>query len=279
MLPLGLLRLRSLVTPNLGTWLASTASMKTMEGSVALVTGGAAGIGRATALAFAERGTKVVIADLKVEEGQELARDIESSGGNALFVRTDVQNAKEVDALVDATLQAYGRLDYAFNNAGIEGQSASTAECSEENFDRVLAVNLKGLWLCLRREIRQMLEQSQGGAIVNMSSVAGLVGFANLPAYVASKHAVVGLTKAAALEYAKRGIRINAVCPGVIHTEMIDRVTGGDPKIEQEYIDIAPMGRMGTPAEVASATLWLCSEGAGFVTGHALATDGGFVAG
>jgi NAD(P)-dependent dehydrogenase (short-subunit alcohol dehydrogenase family) len=249
-----------------------------LDGAVALVTGGAAGIGKAAALAFARYGAKVALCDLKAERGEEVAHAIERGGGQAIFVRADVSRAAEVDAVVRATVQAFGRLDYAFNNAGIEGQLANTAECSEENFDRTIAINLKGLWLCLRREIQEMLAQGGTGAIVNMSSVAGLVGFENLPAYVASKHGVIGLTKSAALECATKGIRVNAVCPGVIHTEMIDRVTGRDPAIEQQFVNMEPMGRMGTPEEIAEAAVWLCSPAASFVTGQALAIDGGLVA-
>lgn len=180
--------------------------------------------------------------------------------------------------MLQQTVGTFGRLDCAFNNAGIEGNLASTVDCTEENFDRTLAINLKGTWLCLRAEIRQMLRQTDGGAIVNMSSVAGLVGFATLPAYVASKHGVVGLTKSAALEYAAQGIRVNAVCPGVIHTEMIDRITHEDPAVAQQFVDLEPVGRMGTPEEIAEAAVWLCSKAASFVTGHALAVDGGFLA-
>jgi NAD(P)-dependent dehydrogenase (short-subunit alcohol dehydrogenase family) len=252
--------------------------MQEMKGSVAVVTGGAAGIGRAAALAFAARGASVAIADLKVDSGNGVVRAIEDAGGKALFVKTDVSKTGDVEALIGKTVSAFGRLDYAFNNAGIEGQLATTADCTEENFDRILAINLKGLWLCLRCEIQQMLRQEGGGAIVNMSSVAGLVGFANLPAYVASKHGVVGLTKSAALEYAQRGIRVNAVCPGVIHTEMIDRLTGKDPAAEKQFVNLEPMGRMGTPEEIADAAVWLCSKAASFVTGHTLAVDGGLVA-
>jgi len=251
---------------------------KDMNGRVALVTGGAAGIGKAAVLAFAARGANVVIADVKVERGEELARAVADRGGEAIFVSTDVSKPEQVDALVSRAVGTFGRLDYAFNNAGIEGRFGATAECTEENFDRVLAVNLKGLWLCMRREVERMLEQPDGGVIVNMSSVAGLVGFANLPAYVASKHAVLGLTKAAALEYAQRRIRVNAVCPGVIHTEMVDRITGKEPAMEKQFIGLEPIGRMGTPEEIADAVIWLCSSGASFVTGHALTVDGGLVA-
>ncbi len=249
-----------------------------LEGSVAVVTGGAAGIGRAAVLAFAEGGARVVFCDVKGERGDELAHAVERGGGQAVFVKADVSRATDVEKLVGQAVSAFGRIDCAFNNAGIEGHLATTADCSEDNFDRIIAVNLKGLWLCLRYEIQQMLRQSGGGAIVNMSSVAGLVGFPSLPAYVASKHGVVGLTKAAALEYAKSGIRVNAVCPGVIHTEMIDRITGRDPAAEQQFVNLEPVGRMGTPAEIAEAAVWLCSKAASFVTGHALAVDGGFVA-
>lgn len=245
--------------------------------SVALVTGGAAGIGKAAALAFARKGAKVALCDVKVERGEEVAHLVEQEGGRALFVKADVSKTGDVEKLVGATVSAFGRLDYAFNNAGIEGQMGTTAEGSEENFDRLIAINLKGVWLSMRYEIRQMLRQG-GGAIVNMSSVAGLVGFANLPVYVASKHGVVGLSKAAALEYAKQGIRINAICPGVIHTEMIDRITGNNATVEQQFVALEPMGRMGTPEEIAAGAVWLCSKGASFITGHALTVDGGLVA-
>lgn len=249
-----------------------------MEGSVALVTGGAAGIGRAAALRFARDGATVVVCDLKVERGEEVAHLIEKDGGRAMFVKADVSRPADVEGMLQQTVGAFGRVDCAFNNAGVEGTLASTVDCTEENFDRTLAINLKGTWLCLRAEIRQMLRQTGGGAIVNMSSVAGLVGFATLPAYAASKHAVVGLTRSAALEYATQGIRVNAVCPGVIHTEMIDRITREDPAVEQHFVDLEPVGRMGTPEEIAEAAVWLCSKAASFVTGHALAVDGGFLA-
>lgn len=249
-----------------------------LEGKVAIVTGGAAGIGRAAALAFAGSGAHVAIADLKQDRGEELARRIEEDGGRAVFVRCDVTRSADVDRLIATTIAAFGKLDCAFNNAGIEGETAATADCSEANFDRTIAVNLKGVWLCMAREVRQMLAQDTGGAIVNMSSVAGVAGFPQLPAYVASKHGVVGLTRTAALEYAADGIRVNAVCPGVIHTEMIDRVTGLDPAVEKQLAESAPIGRMGSPEEIAAAAVWLCSGGASFVTGHAMAIDGGYLA-
>lgn len=249
-----------------------------LEGKVALVTGGAAGIGRAAALAFAGSGAAVAVSDLKKERGEEVARAIAESGGKAIFVRADVSEPADVVRLVDTTVATFGRLDCAFNNAGIEGKLDTTADCSEENFDRTIAVNLKGVWLCMAQEIRQMLKQSTGGAIVNMASVAGLVGFRNLPAYVASKHGVLGLTRTAALEYAGSGIRVNAVCPGVIHTEMVDRITGRDPAMEAQFIGLEPMGRMGTPEEIAAAAVWLCSDAASFVTGHPMTIDGGLVA-
>lgn len=250
---------------------------QSFEKTTVLITGGAAGIGKAAAIAFAARGANVSICDLKVERGEALAHEIEKTGGRAAFFSCDVSKTGDVEKLVAATVKQFGSLNYAFNNAGIEGVMASTDECTEENFDRVIAVNLKGTWLSMRYEIREMLRHGKG-AIVNNSSVAGLIGFANASAYVASKHAVVGLTKTAALEYANRGIRVNAICPGVIHTEMIDRVTGGNPQVERQFAELAPIARMGTPKEIADAAVWLCSEASSFVTGHALAVDGGFVA-
>jgi len=251
--------------------------MDDMEGKVALVTGGSAGIGRATAVAFAQNGAKVVISDIDDEAGEEALELISAVGGQAIYVRADVAQASDVEALIGHTVERFGRLDYAFNNAGIEGVNAPTADCTDENWDRVIGINLKGAWLCMRAEIRQMLSQG-GGAIVNCSSIAGLIGFPGTPAYTASKHGMIGLTRAAALEYATQGIRINAVCPGVIRTAMIERFTKGSPEAEAQLVAGEPMGRMGTPEEVASAVLWLCSDGAGFVTGHPLVVDGGWVA-
>jgi NAD(P)-dependent dehydrogenase (short-subunit alcohol dehydrogenase family) len=248
-----------------------------LEGKVALVTGGASGIGRATALALAREGAKVVIADVAVEDGEETVRMIEENGGEAIFVETDVSQPDQVEVLINEAVETYGRLDCAFNNAGIEGEQAPTPDCTEENWDRVININLKGVWLGMKYEIPQMLKQG-GGAIVNMSSVAGLVGFPNSPAYVASKHGILGLTKTAALEYATEGIRVNAVCPGVIRTAMVERATGGDPEVEAQFATMEPVGRMGKPEEVAEAVVWLCSDAASFVTGHSMVVDGGLVA-
>lgn len=248
------------------------------KNKVALVTGGSFGIGRATAIAFAQRGAKVVIADIKEDKEQTTLKAINDAGSEGMFIQCDVTKDAEVKSLVEKTVHAFGSLDLAFNNAGIEGGMSPTHECTEENWDNTIAVNLKGVWLCVKHEIPQMLKQGKG-AIVNCASVAGHIGFSNLPAYVASKHGVVGLTKAAALENAKTGIRINAVCPGVIRTEMIDRITGKDPAVEKQYTDMEPMGRMGNPEEIAAAVVWLCSEYASFVTGLAMDVDGGWLAG
>ena len=251
---------------------------KIFENKVALVTGGSYGIGRATAVAFAERGARVVIADWIEDPEQETLRLIKGAGTECLFVSCDVSRPEAVQALVKKTVDTFGSIDYAFNNAGIEGMMAPTHECTEANWDKTIDVNLKGVWQCMRHQIPYMLKQGKG-AIVNCASIAGLSGFAGLPAYVASKHGVIGLTKTAALEYARLGIRVNAVCPGVIHTAMIDRVTGRDKEVEKKYIAMEPIGRMGLPNEVAEAVVWLCSDAASFVTGHALAVDGGFTAG
>jgi len=247
------------------------------SGKVALVTGAAAGIGRATALAFAREGAKVVLADVLVKEGEEAAQAIRKAGGEAIFVRTDVSKPAAVERAVNQAIENFGRLDVAFNNAGIEGRRAPTADCTEENWDRVISINLKGVWLCLRQEIPAMVNQG-GGAIVNNASIAGLVGFQGLPAYTTSKFGVIGLTKAAALEYAKDGIRVNAICPGVIHTAMVDRLIQENPEMEAGLAAGTPLGRMGEPEEIAEVVTWLCSDAASFVTGHALVADGGYVA-
>lgn len=244
---------------------------------VVLVTGGGSGIGRACAMAFSREGAKVVVADIGIGEGEETVRMIEEKGGESIFISTDVSKAQEVELLIDKTVKTYGRLDCAFNNAGIEGIFAPTADCTEENWDRVMNVNLKGVFLCMKYEIPVMLKQG-GGSIVNTSSVGGIVGFLNASAYCASKGGIIQLTKTAALEYAKAGIRINAVCPGIIKTPMVDRTTGGSQEGEAAFIALEPIGRMGTPEEVAEAVIWLCSDAASFVTGNPMVVDGGFVA-
>ncbi len=248
-----------------------------LEGKAALVTGASSGIGRATALVFAREGAKVVVADVVVAGGEETVRLIKTVGGEAIFIKADVSKAAEVEAMVNTAVAAYGRLDCAHNNAGIEGAMSTTADYTEEDWDRVISINLKGVWLCMKSEIAQMLKQG-GGAVVNTASGAGLVGLANMSAYVASKHGVVGLTKTAALEYAKAGIRVNAVCPGVIQTPMVARVTGRQPQLAEALVAAEPVGRVGQPEEIAEAVVWLCSEAASFVTGHAMAVDGGYVA-
>lgn len=245
------------------------------QGKVALVTGGSFGIGRAAAIAFAKEGAKVVIADWV--EDHETLHTIQAGGGDAIFIKCDVSSDESVRTMVDKTIAQYGRLDYAFNNAGVEGISAPTHECTNENWDKTIGINLKGVWLCMKYEIPHMMKQGKG-AIVNNASIAGLVGFVNIPAYVASKHGILGLTKNAALEYAKSNIRVNAVCPGVIKTAMIDRFTGKDEAVEKQFESMEPVGRMGKPEEVAQAVIWLCSDAASFVTGHPMAVDGGWVA-
>src|SRR5215467_7476746 len=247
-----------------------------VEGKVALVTGGASGIGRATALTFAREGAKLVIADMNADGGQQTVHMITENGGEATFVQVDVTRASAVEALISKTVETYGRLDCAHNNAGVTQRAyPPTAEFPEEDWHRVLAINLTGVWLCMKYELQQMLSQG-GGAIVNTASVAGLIGSRGLAAYVASKHGVVGLTKTAALEYAQQGIRVNCVCPGVIQTPMTERVLR-DPA-RQAQITARPMGRVGTPEEIAEAVVWLCSDAASFVTGHTMTVDGGYVA-
>lgn len=256
-----------------------------LDGKVALVTGGGSGIGRATALAFAREGARVVLADIMVEAGEATVRMIQERSGEALFCKADVSQAAEVQALVQTAVDTYGRLDCAHNNAGVEGlrgvAPAPTADVTEENWDYTINVNLKGVWLCMKYEIPQMLTQG-GGAIVNTASIVGLVGGPTIAAYVASKHGVVGLTKTAALEYAPAGLRINAVCPGFIRTPMVERfveqASRENPRLIEQVTALHPLGRLGTPEEVAEVVVWLCSDAASFVTGHTMTVDGGYVA-
>lgn len=249
------------------------------QDKVALVTGAGSGIGRASALAFARDGASVVVVDVDRYGGEQTVSLIEERAGTASFIEADVSRLEQVEAMVQTAIETYGRLDFAHNNAGIEGQASArgTVDCTEQNWDDTIDTNLKGVWLCMKYEIPRMLEQGSG-AIVNTASVGGLVGLPGRPAYTASKHGLIGLTKAAALEYADSGIRVNAVCPGVISTPMIERGMAEYPDFEQQLRAYQPVGRMGTPEEVAETTLHLCSDASSFTTGVALPLDGGVTA-
>jgi NAD(P)-dependent dehydrogenase (short-subunit alcohol dehydrogenase family) len=249
-----------------------------LEGKVGLVTGGTSGIGRETAVLFAKSGAKVVVSGRREKEGEETVELIRAAGGEGLFVKADVSQATEVEMLVQKAIEKFQRLDIAFNNAGIEGVWVPIVRQSEEDWDRTIDINLKGVWLCMKYEIQRMLNQGGGGAIVNMASVTGLTGSAGAAAYSASKHGVIGLTKSAALETAKSGIRINAVCPAVIETSMASRLFGL-PKVNKPVLALHPIGRFGRPSEVAEAVVWMCSDRASFMTGESLVLDGGFLAG
>ncbi len=249
-----------------------------LRGKVAIVTGGTSGIGRDAAVLFAKAGAKVVVAGRREAEGKETIDLIRAAGGDGLFVKTDVSRAADVRALVQKTVEKFGRLDVAFNNAGIEGSWSPIAEQSEEDWNRTIDINLKGVWLCLKYEIQQMLKQGGGGAIVNMASVAGWIGSAGAATYCASKHGVMGLTKSAALETARSGIRVNVVCPAVIETPMGERLWGA-PEAKKFALGLHPIGRFGTPMEIAEAVVWMCSDRASFMTGQSLVLDGGFLAG
>jgi NAD(P)-dependent dehydrogenase (short-subunit alcohol dehydrogenase family) len=245
-----------------------------LNGKVAFVTGAASGIGRATALAFAREGAHVVVADIDQQGTQDTARMIEDLGGQAVALVCDVTRSEDVQTSLTTTVNRFGRLDYAFNNAGAEQRPKLTADISEEEWDRIITINLRSVFLCLKYEIPLMLQHG-GGAIVNTSSGAGIRVFGRGAAYAAAKHGVVGLTKDAALDYAASNIRINAICPGIIDTEMMDRFTGGTPEERDRVIAQEPIGRMGRPEEIAATVVWLCSNAASFVTGHALVADGG----
>jgi NAD(P)-dependent dehydrogenase (short-subunit alcohol dehydrogenase family) len=248
---------------------------RSMQDKVALVTGAGSGIGRTAALAFAREGAKVAVVDIAQEGGLVTVALIEKAGGSAIFIGCDVAKKDDVEAMVKAVVGTYGRLDYAFNNAGI-APVLSTLECTEEAWDACNNINLRGLWLCLKHEIPEILKQ--GGAIVNTASVAGLIGTPGHAPYTAAKHGVVGLTKVVALEYAKAGIRVNAVCPGVIRTPMLEAALSANIDVVKTWEALHPMGRIGEPEEVAEAVIWLCSDKASFITGQAIAIDGGLTA-
>ncbi len=251
--------------------------MERLQGKVAIVTGGGSGIGRAAALAFAGEGASVVAVDVVVEGAEETVGLIREAGGQAIFVKTDVSQAEGVKAMVDRTIESFGRLDCAFNNAGISGGYVSLSRCPEDSWDRMIAINLKGVFLCMKYELPKMLK-SGGGSIVNTSSIAGMVGDGGHPAYAASKHGVIGLTRTAAIQYAKAGIRVNAVCPGVIRTPMTEQLFTESPELKSLMVSQQPMDRLAEAEEVARVVVWLCTDEASFITGHPLPIDGGYLA-
>lgn len=253
------------------------ANVFSYAGKVVLVTGAASGIGRAIALAFGRAGACVVVADTSIEGGHATAAMIVESGGKALFVQCNVARAAEVEAMVEKTINYYGRLDYAVNNAAVEEERQLLGDASDEQFDRIMNVNVKGVWLCMKYQLRQMLKQGSG-AIVNMAGVAGLVGLPNHAIYAASKHAVVGLSKSAAAEYAREGVRVNVLCPGGVKTPMLARLVERDPGSEKRLKAQHPMGRFAEVGEIAQAALWLCSDMASYVNGHEMVVDGGYTA-
>ena len=253
----------------------STSMISLEDQKVAIVTGGSSGIGRVTAIALAKRGVKITVAARRVKEGEETVRLIEEAGSEGIFVKTDVANEDDIRSLVERSAKSYGRLDYAFNNAGIEEIMTPFTDQKSEIFDQIMNINVKGVWLSMKYEIPEMIK-SGGGAIVNNSSVAGIIGFPQMPIYIASKHAVLGLTKSAALEFAKSGIRINAIAPGGVVTDMAKRVFGDNQLLETLTL-MHPIGRIADPEEIANAVVWLLSDKASFVLGHTLIVDGGAV--
>ncbi len=248
-----------------------------LNNKIALVTGGASGIGQATVRLFAREGAKVAIADVQIDAGREAVDQVKQAGGEAVFLECDVTKSNDVEKLVADCVETFGRLDCAFNNAGILGEMGKTADCSEENYDRLMSVNLKGVWLCMKYEIRRMLEQG-GGVIVNTASNAGMKGQPELPVYGAAKAAIVQLTRTAALEYVRSGIRINCINPGLIWTPMVKRQTADHPGAVEKFSEELPIGRLGKPEEIGEAVVWLCSDAASYVTGHAMNVDGGVLA-
>ena len=253
----------------------STSMISLEDQKVAIVTGGSSGIGRVTAIALAKRGVKITVAARRVKEGEETVRLVEEAGSEGIFVKTDVANEDDIRSLVERSTKSYGRLDYAFNNAGIEEIMTPFTDQKSEIFDQIMNINVKGVWLSMKYEIPEMIK-SGGGAIVNNSSVAGIIGFPQMPIYIASKHAVLGLTKSAALEFAKSGIRINAIAPGGVVTDMAKRVFGDNQLLETLTL-MHPIGRIADPEEIANAVVWLLSDKASFVLGHTLIVDGGSV--
>ena len=257
-------------------WENGATIMSELEGKVALITGGTSGIGTATAEAFAKEGAKVVISGRREDKGEDVVKAINDQGGEAIFIRADVQKSVDIKNMIARTIESFGRLDYAINNAGVEQNMTPFLDQTEEDYDFVMGTNVKGVWLSMKYEIEEMLK-SGGGAIVNISSIFGIVAMANIPLYVASKHAVIGLTKSTALEFAQQNIRVNAVLPGAIKTPMIDRFAK-DEETVQYLNSLHPVGRVGKPQEVADACIWLCSDKASFITGSSIRVDGGFTA-